>query len=323
MRALVTGGAGFIGSNIVNQLLANGDEVLAVDCFTDYYGIEIKKQNLREAMRHRSFEFVGADLAICDIGPLLESIDVVFHEAAQPGVRLSWNSFPLYEERNILATYRLLEAARSQPRLRRLVYASSSSVYGNAASYPVHERMLPQPVSPYGVTKLAGEHLCTLYGVNWGVPTVSLRYFTVYGPGQRPDMATHRLIESSLTARPFPLFGTGSQVRDFTYVGDVVDANLAAVAADPSPGAVYNIAGGSSIAMSGLIALVEDLTGKPVPIDVLPEQPGDVHRTGGSLERAKSELGWEPRVPLRDGVAAQVEWQAGRLHKRIQRDLRA
>jgi nucleoside-diphosphate-sugar epimerase len=309
MHAVVTGGAGFIGSTLVKALLDRGDTVTAVDCFTDYYDQDLKRANLRQVVASERFRLIEADLTNCEIAPLLEGADVVFHQAAQPGVRMSWDDFHVYTGRNILATHRLLEAARSQPSLRRLVYASSSSVYGNALAYPVTESTATNPVSPYGVTKLAAEHLWSLYGTNWGLPTISLRYFTVYGPGQRPDMATRRLINAALTSSPFPLFGDGSHVRDFTYVGDVVAANLAAGASDLPPGEVLNVAGGGSVEMRELIALVEDAAGARVPIDQRPEQPGDVQRTGGSIDKAMSLLGWRPVVSIEDGVAAQVRWQ--------------
>src|SRR3954447_5448772 len=218
MRALVTGAAGFIGSSLVDALLVRGDSVRGIDCFTPYYGRADKEANLAGALQHHEFELVEADLRTCAIEPLLEGVDVVFHQAAQAGVRLSWaDGFADYDGHNILATQRLLEAVKAAG-VQRLVYASSSSVYGNAPAYPTNEDDLPRPHSPYGVTKLAAEHLCNLYAANWGVPTVSLRYFTVYGPRQRPDMAMHRLVESALNHTPFPLYGDGSQVRDFTFV---------------------------------------------------------------------------------------------------------
>lgn len=309
MRAVVTGGAGFIGSTLVDALLERGDTVTAVDCFTDYYGVGLKRRNLQKASSSDRFRLVEADLTTCELAPLLDGADVVYHQAAQPGVRLSWADFHVYTERNILVTQRLLEAARSHPSLHRLVYASSSSVYGNALAYPVTETTPTHPVSPYGVTKLAAEHLWSLYGTNWGLPTISLRYFTVYGPRQRPDMAIRRLINAALTGEPFPLYGDGSHVRDFTYVDDVVAANLAAGTSDLPPGEVFNVAGGGSIEMRELIALVERVTGARVPIDRRPEQAGDVQRTGGSIEKATEALGWTPLVSAEEGVAAQARWQ--------------
>jgi UDP-glucuronate 4-epimerase len=313
MHVLITGGAGFIGSNLVKAFLDRGDTVSAVDCFTDYYDKRIKKRNLQEVVSSENFNLVEADLATCEILPLLETVDVVFHQAGQPGVRLSWDNFHQYVERNVLVTQRLLEAARSHSSLKRLVYASSSSVYGDAPMYPVTETTPTKPVSPYGVTKLAGEHLCSLYGTNWGVPTISLRYFTVYGPGQRPDMAIHRLINSALTGVPFPLFGDGTQIRDFTYVGDVVAANIAASYSDLPPGEVYNVCGGNSVNVLELISYVEEFANALVPIDHKNQQAGDVQRTGGSSERTASAIGWTPKISIRDGIAEQVRWQKNLL----------
>ena len=307
MKAVVTGVAGFIGSTLAEALTARGDSVLGIDCFTPYYERPLKEANLARLRIRPAFDLVEADLRTADLEGLIDGADAVFHQAAQPGVRLSWASFAEYDSHNVLATQRLLEAARSAA-VGRLVFASSSSVYGNAPAYPTAEGDLPRPHSPYGVTKLAAEHLCSLYAGNWGVPTVALRYFTVYGPRQRPDMAMHRLLEAGLTGQRFPLFGDGSAVRDFTYVGDVVAANLAAAAADCPPGTVVNIAGGGSITMAGLLTLAGDLLDGPVSVDPLAAQPGDVQRTGGSIERAGQILGWEPRTDIRTGLAAQLEW---------------
>jgi nucleoside-diphosphate-sugar epimerase len=312
MRTLVTGAAGFIGSSLVDALLARGDTVLGVDCFTPYYPREAKDANLANARAAAKFELVEADLRVDAIAPLLDGVDVVFHQAAQPGVRLSWaDGFADYDGHNVLATQRLLEAAKAAD-IRRVVNASSSSVYGNAPAYPTTEDDLPRPHSPYGVTKLAAEHLCNLYAANWGLSTVSLRYFTVYGPRQRPDMAFHRLIEAGLDGAAFPLFGDGSAIRDFTFVGDVVAANLAAAAADCAPGTVVNVAGGGSIAMRELLDLAGSVLGQPVNIDQRAPQAGDVERTGGRIERAQQLLGWGPMTALRDGFASQVEWHRAR-----------
>jgi nucleoside-diphosphate-sugar epimerase len=303
MRAVVTGAAGFIGSTLADALLAGGNDVVGIDCLTPYYDESVKRANLP---RHDRFTLVEADLRSADLGPMLAGADVVFHQAAQPGVRLSWSSgFGEYVSHNVLATQRLLEAAVAV-QTRRVVYASSSSVYGQAPSYPTSETDLPSPHSPYGVTKLAGEHLCGLYAANWGVSTVSLRYFTVYGPRQRPDMAMHRVLSAGLAGESFPLFGDGSAVRDFTFVGDVVAANVAAADADVAPGTVVNVAGGGEIAMTALLELAGDVLGTSIDVDRQPPQPGDVARTGGSIERARDLLGWVPRVGLREGLEAHV-----------------
>ena len=243
---------------------------------------------------------------------MLDGVDTVFHQAAQPGVRLSWSDgFSEYASHNVLATQRLLEAARDAE-VGRVVYASSSSVYGNQARYPTVETDLPRPYSPYGVTKLAAEHLCGLYAENWGVRTVSLRYFTVFGPRQRPDMSIHRLCEAVLTGASFPRFGDGEQVREFTYVGDIVGANLDASEADVASGSVVNVAGGGEITLNQLIATVGELAGTDVVIEDHPAQAGDARRNGGATDRARELLGWRPEVGLRDGIAAQLAWHRAR-----------
>ncbi len=313
MRALVTGGAGFVGSHLADSLLARGDGVLGVDCFTPYYGRAAKEGNLAGASADRRFELVEADLRTCEIAPLLDGVDVVFHQAAQAGVRLSWSDgFVDYVGHNVLATQRLLEAVHSARPSARVVYASSSSVYGNQPRYPTREADLPRPYSPYGVTKLAAEHLCGLYAENWGLHTVSLRYFTVFGPRQRPDMSIFRLCEAALSGGEFPRFGDGNQVREFTYVDDIVRGNLAAADADIAPGTPLNLAGGAEITLNELIALVGDLGGAPVKIDEQAAQAGDAFRNGGAIDRAREVLGWEPRVSLRDGVDAQLAWHRSR-----------
>lgn len=313
MRALVTGAAGFVGSTLADHLIAAGDTVIGVDNLSAYYDPEIKRSNLRSAAESPSFEFVEADLSSVELAPLLDGVDVVFHQAAQPGVRLSWaDGFGEYVAANIELTQRLLEVCRSSDP-SRFVYASSSSVYGQAARYPVREPDPTVPFSPYGVTKLAAEHLCRAYAANFGVPTVALRYFTVYGPRQRPDMATHRLIEAARRGDSFPLFGDGSQIRDFTYVGDVVRANLLAARADVEPGSVFNVCGGGATRLLDLVQLVGDTVGREVKIDWRPAEPGDVAQTGGDDGLIRSVLGWSPTTRLEDGVARQVEWHSTAL----------
>ncbi len=310
MRVVITGAAGFVGAHLVRASLDAGHTVAGVDCFTTYYDPSAKRANLEPLLDHPEFTLVEDDLRTADLVPLLEGADVVYHQAGQPGVRLSWSDgFADYVSLNVLATQRLLEAAKIA-RPGKVVYASSSSVYGNAASYPTDESVLPQPHSPYGVTKLAGEHLCGLYAANWGLPTVALRYFTVYGPRQRPDMGFNRFIEAVLDDRPIPLFGDGEQVRDFTYVSDVVAANLAAGVADVAPGTVVNVAGGGSATVNSLLEVIGEIAGRTLAIERLPEQPGDVRATGGTVDRAHALLGWAPTVSIRDGLAAQYAWQA-------------
>jgi UDP-glucuronate 4-epimerase len=315
VRALVTGAAGFIGSHLVDALVARGDRVLGVDCFTPYYDVEQKRANAA-AIADPAVELLDVDLRVAAIEPLLDGIDVVFHQSAQPGVRLSWSSrFREYVEQNVIVTQRLLEALQSAGS-RRFVYASSSSVYGRQKRYPTREDDLPAPFSPYGVTKLAGEHLCAVYAANWGVPTVALRYFTVFGPRQRPDMSIFRLCEAALTGGAFPRYGDGGQIREFTYVSDIVAGNLAAAVAEVAPGTTVNLAGGGEITLAELIVLVGDLAGSAVAVDARPAEPGDSRRNGGAVDRARELLGWEPRVSLREGIEAQLAWHRSRIATR-------
>lgn len=309
MRAVVTGCAGFIGSSLCDALIARGDYVVGIDCFTTYYDQSIKRSNIEGLTRHKNFELHEIDLRDSDIKPLLDGADTVFHHAAQPGVRLSWStSFDQYATHNISATQRLLEAALVT-RVGRLLFASSSSVYGQTATYPSTEEDVPRPHSPYGVTKLAAEHLCRLYAANWGLSTIALRYFTVYGPRQRPDMAIYRILDAGLARTSFPLYGDGSARRDFTYVGDVVRANLAAADADLAPGTVINVAGGDDVTMVDLLRVAGDVLRSRIEVEFHPSQAGDVSRTGGATDLAVRLLGWSPTVSLGDGLAAQAAWQ--------------
>jgi nucleoside-diphosphate-sugar epimerase len=312
-RCLVTGVAGFVGSHLAGRLLAQGGRVIGVDSFSDYYRRGLKESNLASLQGRPGFEFRELDLASdVELRPLLDDVEYVFHQAGQPGVRSSWGSaLDGYLHMNVLATQRLLEAAR-EAGLRRFVYASSSSVYGEVAELPVSERALPRPVSPYGVTKLAAEHLCSLYA-RLGVPTVSLRYFSVYGPGQRPDMAFHRFVDALFDGREIEVNGDGEQSRDFTYVDDVVDANLAA-ATPPGrlePGAVYNIGGGSRVTVNHTIQVLSELVGTPARVRHCPALAGDVRDTHADCSAARADLGFVPQVGLEEGLRLQVEWQRG------------
>jgi UDP-glucose 4-epimerase len=305
-KALVTGVAGFIGSNLAERLLADGWQVTGVDCFTDYYARSVKERNLAVLQPYPRFAFVEADLVTADLAPLVDGVDTVFHEAGQAGVRASWgSSFEIYTHNNVLATQRLLEAVKGSG-LHRFVYASSGSIYGDVETLPIREETPPHPVSPYGVTKLAAEHLCYLYLANWGVPAVSLRYFTVYGPRQRPDMAFHKFIRAMLRDEPFPLYGDGRQTRDFTFVGDVVEATVRA--AQAPPGGVFNVSGGSQVTVNQVVATLEDLIGRPARLDRHGWQAGDQHHTWADASAARRVLGFMPKVALRDGLAAEVAW---------------
>jgi nucleoside-diphosphate-sugar epimerase len=314
MRALVTGVAGFVGSHLAEGLLDEGNAVVGVDCFTPFYDESQKRENLEVALASPRFELVESDLRTAEIEALLDGVDAVFHQAAQAGVRLSWaQGFGDYVGHNVIATQRLLEAVVNARPTARVVYASSSSVYGNQPRYPTREDDLPRPFSPYGVTKLAGEHLAGLYAENRGLSTVSLRYFTVIGPRQRPDMALHRLCTAALTGAVFPQYGDGSQIREFTYVGDIVRGNLAAAERDAAPGTYCNLAGGGEITLARLIDLVGELAGAPVEVDRQERQPGDAFRNGGATDRARELLAWEPRVSLREAVSAQLAWHKSRV----------
>lgn len=312
LRCVVTGCAGFIGSHIAEALIAQGHQVVGIDCFTDYYPRDIKLANLSALRESPNFTLIEADLLAYDLHGLLEGADCVYHQAAQAGVRASWGqNFRIYTENNVLATQRLLEAARDHP-LRRFVYASSSSIYGDARELPVTEDTLPQPISPYGVSKLAAEHLCRLYWVNFGVPTVSLRYFTVYGPRQRPDMGFHKFIRALLTGREITLYGDGDQTRDFTFVSDAVAANLACLEGDVA-GQLFNIGGGSRISVNRVLALLESLSGEKAKIRRMENQKGDVRDTFADTSRARELLGFRPSVTVEEGLRRELEWLSGVL----------
>lgn len=307
MKALVTGGAGFIGSHLSERLLEQGAQVVAVDCFTDYYPREIKERNLSGLRGRPGYEFVETDLLAADLPGLLSGVTHVFHLAAQAGVRKSWGrDFRVYTTLNVDATQALLEACVGRP-IERLVYASSSSVYGDEAEIPMRETLRVQPVSPYGVTKLAAEHLCHLYFVNHRVPTVSLRYFTVYGPRQRPDMAFHRFFSAILDGRPITQFGDGGQTRDFTYIADIVAATAGA-AVRGAPGGVYNIGGGARVSLTEVLDMIRRVTGRAIAIDHQRDQKGDMRDTYADTTRAQQDLGFAPTVSLEKGLGQMFEW---------------
>jgi nucleoside-diphosphate-sugar epimerase len=306
---LVTGAAGFIGSQLAEALVAHGYRVIGVDAFVDFYPRSFKEANLAQLRQAPNMHFIEADLRTANLAKLLNGVDYVFHLAAQAGVRTSWgDGFASYVEHNVLGTQRLLEAAK-QSSVRRVVYASSSSVYGNAATQPVREDSPTLPISPYGVTKLAAEHLARLYATEHGVPTISLRYFTVYGPRQRPDMAFHKFIRAILTDAPITVYGDGEQSRDFTYVGDIVAANLAAMH-HGRPGACYNLGGGTRVTVNEVLRLLEQIIGKPARVVYQSRQFGDAAHTAADTTAARSELGFAPRYSLTDGLRREADWLA-------------
>ena len=303
MKALVTGCAGFIGSHLTERLLRKGYEVIGIDCFTDYYAREIKERNIENALNEKNFKLIGEDILEMNEYP---EVDYVFHEAAQAGVRASWGkSFEIYTRNNIEATQKLLEFYKDRE-IKKFVYASSSSVYGDA-ELPMREDSLLKPVSPYGVTKLAGENLCYLYWRNYNVPTVSLRYFTVYGPRQRPDMAIHKFVKAILNGEEITVFGDGTQTRDFTFIDDVVEANILAGNSEIE-GGVFNVGGGSRISVNKLIKLLEEIIGKEARIKYIEKQKGDVWDTLADTTKISNELNWEPEVKIEEGLKMFVEW---------------
>ncbi len=307
MRVVVTGAAGFIGSHLSERLLAAGHDVVGIDCFSDFYDRETKERNLLQSRRHATFHFEEADLVDADLATLVDGAGVVYHMAGLDGVRPSWgNQFDRYVRDNVIATQRLLEALKGTP-VKRMVFAGSSSVYGDAEMFPTKESALPHPLSPFGVTKLAAEHLTHLYTRNYAIPVVSVRYFTVYGPRQRPDMAFSRFMQALIAGDDIEVFGDGEQTRDLTYVSDAVEGTIKASTADVV-GQVFNLGGGSRVTVNQVLAMLEEISGLKVRRKNLPATPGDPRHSGASINLARERLGWEPRVSLRDGLAKQWQW---------------
>lgn len=307
MKALVTGAAGFIGSHLSEYLIRKGVKVVGIDNFMDYYPRSIKESNIADLKREENFEFIEADLLELDLEKVLEGIDGVFHQSAQAGVRASWGeSFKIYSDNNILATQILLEACR-QRAVKKFVYASSSSVYGDTKDLPMRESSLPYPVSPYGVSKLAAEHLCLLYYKNFRVPAVSLRYFTVYGARQRPDMAFHRFFKWALDEKPLEVYGDGEQSRDFTDVDDIVEANWLAFE-KAQPGEIFNIGGGSRVTLNEVVDMIRAITGLDCEARYEGMQKGDVRHTSADITKAETALGYKPKVTIQQGLKEEYEW---------------
>ncbi len=310
MNCLVTGAAGFVGSHLSRRLLASGHTVIGLDCFTDYYPRWIKERNVAPLTTNKNFTFWPRDILDLEPGEALRGIEVVFHLAAQAGVRTSWGAnFSVYIQNNIQATQRLLEEAKATS-LEKFIYASSSSVYGLTPKLPMTEDALVRPLSPYGVTKLAAEQLCFLYFKNYRVPAVSLRFFTVYGPGQRPDMAFHRFFKAIAEGKPITVYGDGKQTRDFSYVDDIVDACFQALERG-RPGEVYNIGGGHRERLDSLLPLLEEMCGKKLTIVKEKKQKGDVLHTLADIAKANDELGYAPRAVLADGLREEWDWIRG------------
>lgn len=306
---IVTGAAGFIGSHLVEALLRQGENVIGIDHFNDYYDPVFKRKNITSFTNHPNFKLVEADIQTLDWNDLLENVEVVYHQAAQAGVRASWGAgFRSYTERNISATQIMLEAAKEAKHLKRFVFASTSSVYGNAETLPTAETICPQPVSPYGITKLAAERLCWLYHQNFDVPVTALRYFTVYGPRQRPDMAFHKFFKAVLADAAIPIYGDGQQTRDFTFVSDAVAANLAAATVPNAVGEVFNIGGGSRVVLTEVLDTMEDIVGRTIRRNYTETAMGDARHTAADVSKAKTLIGYQPQVPLREGLTQEWQW---------------
>ncbi|MGD1698746.1 NAD-dependent epimerase/dehydratase family protein [Dapis sp. BLCC M229] len=306
---IVTGVGGFIGSHLAETLLNQGEKVIGIDQFNDYYDPALKRQNISQFKDHSAFQLIENDIQSLNWSDLLVDVDIVYHQAAQAGVRASWGEgFRSYTERNINATQIILEAAKDAPNLKRLVYASTSSVYGNAETFPTPETICPQPVSPYGITKLAAERLGKLYHQNFDVPCVYLRYFTVYGPRQRPDMAFHKFFKWILQDEPISIYGDGQQTRDFTFISDAVAANLAAGKAPEAVGEVFNVGGGSRVVLAEVIDTMEEIVGRPIKKNFVEKARGDARHTSADVSKAKKILGYQPQVSLKEGLQREWEW---------------
>ena len=312
MRCLVTGAGGFVGSHLSERLIRDGHEVVGIDSFSDYYNRAQKEANLSGLRKASGFSFVELDLAeSTGLRKMVENLDVVFHLAGQPGVRASWgDGFAGYIKANIVATQRLLEAVKDS-RPTKFVYASSSSIYGDAEAFPTPETVLPRPVSPYGMTKLAGEHLCFLYGRNFKFPVVAVRYFTVYGPRQRPDMAFSRFINGFLEGTPLTVYGDGEQTRDFTFIDDAVEGTLQA-ALHKDDGETFNLGGGSRVTVNQVLSMLERILERPATIARKQSEAGDARHTCADTRKAQRHLGYQPRTDLEAGLRKQVSWMAQR-----------
>lgn len=307
VKCLVTGVAGFIGSHLAERLLREGYELTGIDSFVDNYPKPIKHNNIKALLENSKFKFIEGNIVDIDLNGIVEEVDVIYHQAAIPGVRSSWGkNFDQYTLNNINVTQILLEACKDK-KIKKFIYASSSSVYGDASELPVKESSPKSPISPYGVTKLAGENLASLYFRCYGVPTVSLRYFTVYGPRQRPDMAFHRFISAILDQREIQIYGNGEQTRDFTYIDDAVDANVRALL-NGKGGGIYNIGGGSRVRLIESLNIIEEISGKKSNLKFMEAQRGDAMHTYADVSNATRDLGYSPRIDIREGLKRHYDW---------------
>jgi nucleoside-diphosphate-sugar epimerase len=310
MRALVTGCAGFIGSHLSERLLKEGYQVKGIDCFLNFYPRSQKERNLKGLIGSKGFQFIEGNLLNEHLDKLVEEVDYVFHQAAQPGVLDSWGeNFGIYTENNVRATQHLLEACKER-KIEKFIYASSSSIYGSTKELPMREETLPRPFSPYGVTKLAAEHLCTLYRENFGIPVVMLRYFTVYGPRQRPDMAIYRFLSAQAKKGPIEIYGDGRQSRDFTYIDDIIEANILTIHAQIE-GGLFNIGGGSRVSLNELLEVIQKVSGERLRVVKIQAKKGDVPDTCSDNNRAERVLGYKPTVGLEEGVRREWDWLKG------------
>lgn len=308
-KIIVTGVAGFIGSHLAETLLKQGHEVIGIDEFNDYYDPILKRKNIANFQDSPNFTLVEENIQSLDWQKLLLDVELIYHQAAQAGVRASWGQgFRAYTERNINATQVLLEAAKDAQKLQRLVFASTSSIYGDAETLPTNEEIKPLPVSPYGITKLAAERLGFLYHKNFGVPFVALRYFTVYGPRQRPDMAFHKFFKAVLADEAIPVYGDGQQTRDFTFVSDAIAANLAAAIVPEAVGQIFNIGGGSRVVLAEVLDTMAEIVGKPIKRKHIEKAMGDARHTAADVSKARKILNYQPQVSLRDGLTQEWEW---------------
>jgi UDP-glucose 4-epimerase len=307
MKCLVTGAAGFIGSHLSERLIKDGYDVIGIDKFTSYYSRKLKENNLKDLVQNKKFTFLKGDILKLNLKRIVKDVDYIYHLAAQPGVRASWGSnFKVYIDNNVLATQVLLEAIKDNKNLKKFVFASSSSIYGDTVFLPINEEVLPKPVSPYGVTKLSAENLCYLYWKNYGVPVVSLRYFSVYGPRQRPDMAFNIFINNILKGKPLPIFDENS-TRDYTYVSDIVNGTILSAKSNFT-GEVFNLGGGNRISLKEVIAIISSIMGIKPKFEIRGSQKGDVNHTWADITKAKKLLNFIPKVKIEEGLRQEIDW---------------